>query len=50
MYTSTEVHGVQGSGRFLFCTHWLNPLDMAIQFFLNQSLLKKSNCQKISDH
>ena len=26
MYTSTEVHGVQGSGRFLFYTHWLNPL------------------------
>ena len=26
MYTSTKVHGVQGSGRFLFCTHWLNPL------------------------
>ena len=24
--TSTEVHGVQGSERFLFCTHWLNPL------------------------
>ena len=27
MYTSTEVHDVQGSERFLFCTHWLNPLD-----------------------
>ena len=24
--TSTEVHGVQGSERFLFCTRWLNPL------------------------
>ena len=30
MYTSTEVYGVQGSGRFLFCTHWLNPLDNKI--------------------
>ena len=28
MCTSTEVHGVHGSGRFLFCTHWLNPLEL----------------------
>ena len=30
MYTSTEVHGVQGSERFLFCTHWLNPLVFGV--------------------
>ena len=28
--TSSEVHGVQGSERFLFCTHWLNPLDVVL--------------------
>ena len=24
--TSTDVHGIQGSERFLVCTHGLNPL------------------------
>ena len=53
MYISTEVHGVQGSGRFLFCTPWLNPLalDVNSEHYGCSDLFKLLQCiGKLKSH